>query len=813
MTDDLDIILMDDMMGNNFLRYATAVNLHRSIPEARDGLKPVQRRILFAMQRLGLHAGGEYAKTARIVGDTMGQLHPHGDVSIGDAVNKMVQWWNLRYPLIDGYGNFGSPNVEEDPAAAARYTEVRLTAIGELMMGGDLHPDVITYMPTYDDKSEEPSVLPSLFPNAICNGQSGIGVAMSSDMVPHNLTEVGRAIKLLAKDPDATVKQLLRAMPGPDFPTGGFILGTEGIEDYYTTGKGSIVLQGKVEVVPENAGEASIIVTQLPYGVQPNRFIKECVALCESKKLEGISNINDAHGKGTEPIRIVLELKRGVDPAVVLNHLYKHTSLRLSTSVNQTVIVNGVPQLVSMPQLVLQHIEHRIAVIVARHRAELKKNEERAHLLEGLIRCLADVDTVIAIVRGSQDAAEARDKLMKKFKLDEVQANHVLDLALRRLAKLAVGEIRDEYKALQARAKEIKSILASRDRQVEILCGEVDDMVKRHGDERLTTIRTEKASEISLTDLLEQEEVVVTITNDGLCKRVPLSDYRTQRRGGKGTATLSEKEENEVELLFVANTHDELIVFTNGGNYHRIRVHEIQRSTRTGKGTNVHKLMGIPEDQIVAAAVVDRGGDSGYVVTCTARGLVKRTALSEYRTKRSDGVAAVKLNDGDELYWATLTDGSSDLLLATSAGFVVRFAEDDIRPQGRVALGVAGIRLASTDEMVAFAAVDPKSDLDVFAISERAMAKRSKLSEYRATRRNAKGIKTMSIGDKTGPLVQLAAVHQDDKLIISTARGRVIRIEAKSVKRQGRITQGVRAFAIDADDSVRGLTPVRQQLD
>ena len=803
-----DTVLMDDLMGRNFLRYATAVNLHRSIPNVLDGCKPVQRRILYAMHRLGLHPDGETIKTARVVGDTMGKYHPHGDRSIGDALNAMVQWWHLRYPLVVGQGNFGSPNVEEDPAGAPRYTEVKLSPLGALMMGEDLDPAIIEYGLTYDDSDEEPIALPSLFPNIICNGQSGIGQAMSSDMVPHNLAEACKAIKLLAKDPDATVKQLLRVMPGPDFPTGGFILGVEGIEDYYTTGKGSIVLQGKVEIVPEAAGDASIVVTELPYGVQPSRFIKEIVALCENKKIEGITNINDAHGKGTEPIRIVLELKRGVDPAVILNLLYKHTCLRTSVSINQTVIVKGVPSLLSMPLLITQHVEHRTAVIVSRHKVELAKNERRSHLLAGLVKALADVDAVLAIVRGSSDGAEAREKLMKKFGVDEEQANYVLDLALRRLAKLAISEVREEYKALQARAKEIKVVISSRDRQIEILCEEIEDMVKKFGDDRITVIRTEKPGEITITDLMEQEQVVVTITNDGLCKRVPLSDYR----GRKGPAALSEKEENEVDLLFVANSHDELIVFTNGGNYHRVRVHEIQKSSRTGKGTSVRKLLGIPDDQHVVAAVVDRGGD-GFVVTCTQTGLVKRTALAEYRTKRSDGVAAVKLNDGDELRWVTLTDGQCDLLLATQNSFVVRFAEADIRPQGRVALGVAGIKIAHEDALVTFSAVDPSVDLDVLAISEKAMAKRSKLSEYRATRRNAKGIKTLSIAEKTGPLVDLVAVRPEDKLIVTTAGGRVVRLEAKSVKRQGRITMGVKAFAIDPGDSVLAITPVRAQLD
>ena len=797
-----DVVLMDDIIGHNFVRYATAVNLHRSIPDGRDGLKPVQRRILFSMHQLGVYPSGRFVKTARVVGDTMGRLHPHGDASIGDAVNKLAQWWNLRYPLIDGDGNFGSPNVDIDPPAAPRYTEVRLSRFGELMLGDDLDPEIIEYSLTYDDSSEEPTVLPSAFPNVICNGQSGIGVAMSSDMFPHNLTEVCKVIKMIAKDPKTSVKRLLKTMPGPDFPTGGFVLGTEGIEKYYETGKGTITLQGKADVIPNGPGEMSIVVTELPYGVQPNRFIKDVVSLCEEKKLEGVTNINDARGKGTEPIRMVIELKRRSDSTKILKELYESTCLRVNMSVNQTVIVNGVPALLSMPQLIDRYVEHRISVIVGRYEVELAKNEARTHLLAGLIQALDRVDEVIQIIRGADDGRAARDALKDELDIDDDQANYILDLALRRLARLAVEEIKKEFAALRARAREIRKVLKSRGLQVDILCDEINAMLRELGDDRMTTIRAETAEEITTSELMEDEDVVAFVSRDGYCKRVSLSEFTGKK--GEGSIKLNKAEGKRLGFAFVAKANDDIIMFTEDGDYHRICIGDMPKASRTGKGL---RLDAVITPGRVVGVVVDSGG-GGFVVTCTKMGLVKRTEMSEYRTKSDDG-QALRLGDGDSLGWVVGTDGKRDLVFAKSGGFLVRFPEGEVRPQGRIALGVAGVKIDESEELIDFFAIIPRSNSEVVSVGETGMAKRTNLREYRATKRNTKGVKTMSLSEKTGSLAGFAVVTEDEEVIVATKSGKTNRVKAGDIKEQGRATQGVRTFEFEWGDPIVRVFPVR----
>jgi len=797
---------IEDVLGDAFMVYALATIIDRAIPSSIDGNKPVQRRILFSMHEMKLYPGSEPAKVQRIAGDTSGRLHPHGDTSVADAIFRLGQDWIMRYPLIIGQGNFGSP---DDPPAAARYPEASLTPYGALMMGSDLDKEIIPFRLTYDGRQEEPVYLPSLFPHLLCNGQNGIAVAMTSETVSHNLTEVCQAIKLVARNQMVTIDKIMKVLPGPDLPTGGYILGQQGIKDYFENGTGQIHVQGKAEIKLENGAKAKILVTELPYGVSPGNFIDDIEKLKETKKnddIDGVENLSDKDG-----MEIEITLKRGTVPQVVLNNLYKHTKLRTSISIiNNFIDENGTPVTLNIKQMIESYIKNRVTVILARSKAELGKCERRIHIVEGLINALGRIEEVIAIIRKATNREEARTKLMKTVKLSEIQANSILDMQLSRLTNTGVRELKEERDVLTNRIKELKEVLNSRDKQVDILCSEVDKMAKDLGDERRTIIIDKQPDEIKIEELIQNEKMVIVISKDGYAKRVNYNAYRTQIRGGKGV--LTSEEEDETANFFVANTHDELLLFTDLGNYFRINVLEIQQSNRNGKGVNIRKLIQIDKNEEITVALIDHTNDSKkkrFITTCTQKGYIKRSNIEEYQTKRISGVAGLRLEDGDSLMWAAITSANFEFLLSTRKGYSVRFKEELIRESGRVVRGVAGIKLEEKDELISFIAFDPQVNLEIITISESGYGKRTDFNEYRLTARNAKGVKSMNLNAQTGDLVATLPIMADDKLMFLTSKGKTIKIEAKTVRRSSRVTKGVKIISLeDSGDKVVNMTHV-----
>jgi len=796
---------IEDVLGDAFMVYALATIIDRAIPSSLDGCKPVQRRILYSMHEMRLYPGSEPAKVQRIAGDCSGKFHPHGDTSVADAIFRLGQDWIMRYPLIIGQGNFGSP---DDPPAAARYPEASLTPYGALMMGSDLDKDILPFRPTYDGRLEEPVYLPSLFPHLLCNGQNGIAVAMTSETVTHNLTEVCQAIKLVARNPMATTDKIMKVLTGPDFPTGGYILGQQGIRDYFETGAGQIHLQGKAEIKSENGAKAKILITELPYGISPGNFIDDIEKLKETKKnddIDGVENLSDKDG-----MEIEITLKRGTVPQVVLNNLYKHTKLRTSISIiNNFIDENGTPVTLNIKQMIESYIKNRVTVILARSKAELGKCERRIHIVEGLIIALGRIEEVIAIIRKASNREDARIKLMKIIKLTEIQANSILDMQLVRLTNTGVRELTEEKSTLTNRIKELKEVLHSRDKQVDILCSEVDKMAKDLGDERRTVIIDKQPDEIKIEELIQNEKMVIVITKDGYAKRVNYNAYRTQIRGGKGV--LTSEEEDETANFFVANTHDELLLFTDLGNYFRINVLEIQQSNRNGKGVNIRKLIQIDKNEEITVALIDHTSDKKkrFITTCTQKGYIKRSNIEEYQTKRINGVAGLRLEDGDSLRWAAITSGNFEFLLSTRKGYSVRFKEELIRESGRVVRGVAGIKLEEKDELISFIAFDPQINLEIITISESGYGKRTDFNEYRLTARNAKGVKSMNLNVQTGDLVATLPIMADDKLMFLTSKGKTIKIEAKTVRRSSRVTKGVKIISLeDSGDKVVNMTHV-----
>ena len=797
---------IEDVLGDAFMVYALATIIDRAIPSSIDGNKPVQRRILFSMHEMKLYPGSEPAKVQRIAGDTSGRLHPHGDTSVADAIFRLGQDWIMRYPLIIGQGNFGSP---DDPPAAARYPEASLTPYGALMMGSDLDKEIIPFRLTYDGRQEEPVYLPSLFPHLLCNGQNGIAVAMTSETVSHNLTEVCQAIKLVARNQMVTIDKIMKVLPGPDLPTGGYILGQQGIKDYFENGTGQIHVQGKAEIKLENGAKAKILVTELPYGVSPGNFIDDIEKLKETKKnddIDGVENLSDKDG-----MEIEITLKRGTVPQVVLNNLYKHTKLRTSISIiNNFIDENGTPVTLNIKQMIESYIKNRVTVILARSKAELGKCERRIHIVEGLINALGRIEEVIAIIRKATNREEARTKLMKTVKLSEIQANSILDMQLSRLTNTGVRELTEEKATLTNRIKELKEILHSRDKQIDILCSEVDKMSKDLGDERRTIIIDKQPDEIKIEELIQNEKMVIVISKDGYAKRVNYNAYRTQIRGGKGV--LTSEEEDETANFFVANTHDELLLFTDLGNYFRINVLEIQQSNRNGKGVNIRKLIQIDKNEEITVALIDHTSDSKkkrFITTCTQKGYIKRSNIEEYQTKRISGVAGLRLEDGDSLMWAAITSANFEFLLSTRKGYSVRFKEELIRESGRVVRGVAGIKLEEKDELISFIAFDPQVNLEIITISESGYGKRTDFNEYRLTARNAKGVKSMNLNAQTGDLVATLPIMADDKLMFLTSKGKTIKIEAKTVRRSSRVTKGVKIISLeDSGDKVVNMTHV-----
>jgi len=788
--------LIEDEMRESFLDYSMSVIVQRALPDVRDGLKPVHRRILYAMHELGLVPGRPYKKSATVVGDVLGKYHPHGDVAVYDSLVRMVQDFSLRYPLVDGQGNFGS--VDGDPPAAYRYTEARLTRIAMTMLE-DIDKNTVDFVPNFDDRLQEPTVLPSRLPNLIVNGSAGIAVGMATNIPPHNLAETVEAANHLVDHADAAIKDLRKFIKGPDFPTGGIIYGREGIKECYEKGRGRIAIRARAVVEEtESTGKQQIVVTEIPYQVNKANLIAHIAELANAKKLEGISDIQDYSDR--EGMRIVIELKRDAVPAVVLNQLYKHTQMQTTFGAIMLALVDGVPKEMNLKELLQHFIEHRHTVIVRRTEFELKRAQDREHILEGLKIAVDHIDEVVRIIRKAKDVPTADAALRKRFKLSEKQSAEILNMRLARLTALEITKLEDELKEVRKFIKECKEILASKPRRMKILKEELGELAHGFGDERRTEIVADQG-EFSIEDLIAEEDMVITVSHAGYIKRLPVSAYRRQRRGGKGVISAHTKEDDWVEHLFIASTHDYMMFFTRQGQCYWLKVHEIPQAARSARGKPILSCVAMKPDERLAALVpVREFSEDQYLLFATKQGVVKKTRLSEFGNPRSVGIRAINIEKGDELIDVQVTDGRNDIVLATRQGMSIRFHEKDVRDMGRTTTGVKGIELDKKDQVIDMVVVRRASTL--LTVTEKGMGKRSELDEYRVQHRGGRGIITLKRSDKTGNVVALKEVLPDDELMMITKKGIMIRVPVEGIRITGRNTQGVKIMNLTPGDLV-----------
>lgn len=788
---------LEEEMQRSYLHYAMFVNVDRALPDVRDGLKPVQRRILYGMSELGLRPDRPYRKSARAVGDVMAKYHPHGDIAIYDTMVRMAQDFSMRYTLIDGHGNWGS--VDGDPAAAMRYTEARLSPFAMEMLR-DIDKDTVDFIPNFDESTEQPSVLPSRVPNLLVNGALGIGVAMATNIPPHNLREVIDALVLLIDEPDATIDQLMRVIKGPDFPTAGLIVGRSGIRDAYTTGRGRIIMRAKTQIEQMQGGRQRIVVTEIPYMVNKATLVERIADLHNEKRVDGIVALRDESDR--EGMRIVIELRRDANAHVVLNQLFKHSQMQETFGVIMLALVDGEPKLLNLKSMLMHYLNFQREVVTRRTRFDLRKAEERAHILEGYRIALDNIDEIIAIIRGAASDADARTKLMSRFGLSERQAVAILDMQLRRLTGLEREKIEAEYAELLKTIAHLKSLLENPEKMANLIKEELLDVRERFGDDRRTQIIAEE-SEIDYEDLIAEEDIVITLTHAGYIKRLPVDTYRSQRRGGRGITALNTKDEDFVEHLFITSTHTYIHFFTNMGRVYRLRGHEIPEAGRNARGTNIVNLIPIEKGETVQAAIpVSKYMEDHYLFMATKQGIVKKTALPEFDSSRS-GIIGITLEEGDELVGVLHTEGDCEVVLVTAQGQAIRFKEDEVRAMGRQARGVMGIRLEPGDAVVAVDGIRP--DTDVLVISEKGYGKRTPVEEYRLTGRGGKGIRTLNVTDKNGLIVGARVVREDEELMAVSANGIMIRVAVKDISRQGRSTQGVTVMRLDEGDSVRAV--------
>jgi DNA gyrase subunit A len=788
--------LIEEEMQQSFINYSMSVIVSRALPDVRDGLKPVHRRILYAMNELGLVPGRPYKKSATVVGDVLGKYHPHGDASVYDALVRMVQEFSLRNPLIDGQGNFGS--VDGDPAAAYRYTEARLTPVAIAMLE-DIDKNTVDFQPNFDDRLQEPTVLPAKIPNLLVNGSSGIAVGMATNIPPHNLREVAKAVELLVDDPEATIAELRKAIKGPDFPTGAYIYGREGIKEAYETGRGRVVMRARAQIEEkESSGRYQIVVTEIPYQVNKENLVKSIAELAVEKKLEGISGVNDESDK--EGMRMVVELKRDANPNVVLNQLYKHTAMQSTFGVIMLALDHGAPKVMNLKQLLERFVEHRHDIIVRRTRFDLEAAEAREHILEGLKIAVDNIDDVVDIIRKSKDVPDADARLRKRFGLSEKQSDAILNMRLAKLTGLEIEKLEAELKEVRATIKELKGILASKPKRMTILKGEMAEIAEKFGDDRRTEIVADQG-EFTVEDLIAEEDMVITISHSGYIKRISISTYRRQRRGGRGLNGADLKEDDWVEHLFIASTHDYLLVFTNNGQLYWLKVHEIPQAGRAARGKPIVNCIAIKPDERIAALVpVREFSPDQFILFATRQGTVKKTALSEYGNVRTNGIRAINIEQGDELMDAQICDTTSDVVLATREGMSIRFHQGDVRDMGRVATGVKGIELEKADAVIGMVVI--RRDATLLVVSEHGFGKRSELSEYRVQKRGGKGIITFKVTDKTGACVALKEVQPDDELMMITRHGIIIRVPVEGIRVIGRNTQGVKVMNLESGDAV-----------
>lgn len=788
-----------DEMKTSFIAYAMAVNVSRAIPDVRDGLKPVHRRILYSMGELNLYYDKPYRKCARIVGDVLGKYHPHGDSSVYDALVRLAQDFSINHPLVDGHGNFGS--VDGDPPAAMRYTEAKLAKISSEMLR-DIDKETVDWYPNFDDTLQQPTVMPARFPNLLVNGSDGIAVGMATNIPPHNLCEVVNAVDALIENPDITVDELIQFVPAPDYPTGGIIMGRANLRCAYRTGRGGVVIRAKTEIEEYTAREGGqprqrIIVTELPYQVNKAELIKNMANLVKDKKIEGISAINEESDR--DGLRIVIEIKRDAQAQVVLNMLYKHTNLQTSGGITFLSLVNGEPKILNLKEMLYYYLEHQKEVVLRRTKYDLDKAQEREHILEGLVKALTNIDTVIKIIKSSRDKFEAGEKLMSEFFLSDKQANAILEMRLQRLTSLEVESIKADLAQLQELIADLKNIIANPKRVLEIVKTELDEIRQKYGVPRKTELCVDY-DEIDIGDLIEREDVVVSMTHFGYIKRLPTSEYRIQHRGGKGVTAHKPKEEDFVENMFVTCTHDDLLFFTNRGKVYSIKAYEVPEAEKTARGRAIVNLLQLDEAEKVNAVIRIEEGMQGNLVMATKGGLIKKTALSEFASIRKVGKIAISLNEDDELISVQLTNGRDEILVASASGKCIRFSEEDVRLMGRDTQGVRSMKIDADDAVVDMTVIKPNHE--IITVSQYGYGKRTDLNEYRLQTRAGKGIKAGVFNNKTGRLVNLKQINPDDDVMLIADNGIIIRMQAKEISKIGRDTQGVRMMKMKNQGNV-----------
>jgi len=794
-------VSLEEEMKSSYIDYAMSVIVARALPDVRDGLKPAHRRVLYGMSELGLAFNRPYKKSARIVGEVLGKYHPHGDVAVYDTMVRMVQEFSLRYPLVDGQGNFGS--VDGDSAAAMRYTEARLKRITDEMLR-DLDKNTVDFTPNFDESLQEPTVMPSYLPNLLVNGSSGIAVGMATNIPPHNLTEVIDGLVALIKHPDMPVEKIMKHITAPDFPTGGIIFGYEGVKDAYTTGRGRVIVRAKANIETLKNDRENIIVTEIPYQVNKATLIEKIADLVREGKITEISNIRDESDR--DGLRIVIELKRDAQPEVVLNQLFLHTQMQVTFGVIMLALVKGVPKVLNLKEMMQHFIKHRMVVLERRTKYELDAAERRAHILEGYIIALDNIDEVIETIKKSRDVESAKNNLMKKFKLSEIQAKSILDMRLQRLTGLERKKIEDEYKETIKLIEKLKSVLQSEEKRYFIITQELLEIKEKYGDERRTDV-IKDYKEFSLEDVIAEEDVVVTISHTGYIKRFPVSGYRRQLRGGKGVTGAGTKDDDFIEHMFIASTHNYILFFTDRGRCYWLKVHEIPESGRASRGRSIVNLLEKEKEENITAFVsVKEFRDDQYLVMATEQGTIKKTVLSAYSNVRKGGIIAINLNAGDRLIEVKKTDGSNDLVLGTKNGMAIRFNEKDVRDMGRTATGVRGVKLGKGDIVIGLVVTSRAAT--ILVVTNKGFGKRSDVDDYRITHRGGKGVITIKANDKVGKMLAIREVNDNDELVIITKNGMVIRQSVRELRVMGRNTQGVRLIRLNEDDSIADIARV-----
>ncbi|MBI5683336.1 MAG: DNA gyrase subunit A [Deltaproteobacteria bacterium] len=798
-------VYIEDEMKKSYMDYAMSVIIGRALPDVRDGLKPVHRRILYAMHEMGVEWNKPYKKSARVVGDVIGKYHPHGDTAVYDAITRMVQVFSLRYPLIDGQGNFGS--VDGDSPAAMRYTEVRMARLASQLLG-DIEKETVEWGPNYDESLKEPLVMPAAFPNLLVNGSSGIAVGMATNMPPHNLGEIIDGLIHIINKPDVNIQELMRSIPGPDFPTAGFIHGREGIKEAYTTGRGIIQMRARANIEKNpRTNRQAIVITEIPYQVNKAKLIEKIAELVRDKKIEGISDVRDESDR--EGMRIVVDLKRDEVAEVILNNLFLHTQMQSTYGIINLAIVDGQPKVFPLKELLLQFVRFRKEVVTRRTLFELKKAKERAHILEGLKIAIDNLDEVITLIKKSKSPQEAREGLIKRFKLSDIQAQAILDMKLQRLTALEREKIVEEYKDVLKLIKRLEEILASEKLLIEVIVGELKEIKKQFADERRTEIIA-KTGDITLEDIIAEEDMVVNITHGGYIKRNPTSLFRIQRRGGKGKTGMTTKEEDFVEHLFVASTHSYILFFTDRGKAYSLKVYDIPQAGPAAKGKAIVNILNLaPNEKMTAFLPVKEWTEGRFIVMATRCGVIKKVDLTVFSNIRSGGLIALGLDEGDELIATRLTDGSKEIFLGTRDGQAIRFNESQVRDMGRTARGVRAIKLGKGDVVVAMEALE--ENRTILTVTERGYGKRTEIAEYRSQLRSGSGIINIKVTEKNGPVVGIAQVTGEDELMITTNIGKIIRIVMKGVSVIGRNTQGVKLIDIEKEERVTGIAPIAEK--